>query len=444
MKTQLARLKRLELHARTFPKEEYTSLFHHIYAEETLRCCALELNENSAKGSDGVSVKEYLGELDDKVPSLSQSLIQQSYKPQASRRVHIPKAGSRKKRPLGIPCVEDKVVQKACKEVLEPIYEAKFCDYSFGYRPKRHCHDALDALGKTIQQRNVNYIVEADIKGFFDNVNHSILLELLQYRIKDKRVIRLIQRMLKAGIMEGGITKASTEGTPQGSILSPLLSNIYLHYCLDMWFKLIFKPQCQGEVYFFRYADDFVACFQYKTDATEYLKQMEARLERFHLEIEPSKTQMIEFGRYAQNNAKWQGLSKPSTFDFLGYTHYCSKTRYGVFKLARRTSKKKLTSKLKEYNVWLKKNRSKLGKHRIFQTSVNKARGHLNYFAINDNLNRCGNFLYQMMKLLFKWLNRMSQRKAYSWDRFIKALEWYGWPSVRRKVNLSPFRKIIR
>ena len=444
VKTELARLKRLAHRASISPREIYTSLYHHIYAKETLNCSLLELNEKAARGVDGVSVPEYKANMSSNIESLQVKLIKQSYKPQPSRRIYIPKIGSRKKRPLGVPCVEDKLVQKSCKEVLEPIYEAKFCEYSYGYRPKRHCHDAIDELGRTIQQKRINYIVEADIKGFFDNVNHDILIELLRYRIKDERVIRLIRKMLKAGIMEGGLTSASDDGTPQGSILSPLLSNIYLHYCLDMWFKVMFKPSCFGEAYFFRYADDYVACFQYKSDAEKYLKQMKERLERFHLEIEPSKTKLIEFGRFAERNAKQRGGPKPATFDFLGFTHYCSKTRYGVFKLSRRTSKKKLTSKLKEYNLWLKLNRSKLGKRRIFMTSVNKVRGHLNYFAINDNLYRCGNFILQMKRLLYKWLNRMSQRRAYTWENFVKALEWYGWPPVRRAVNLSPFKKSKR
>ena len=333
MKTELARLNRLAHRASVSPREKYTSLYHHIYAEETLKCSLLELREDAAIGVDGVSVLEYKADIDSNIKSLQERLVKQSYKPQPSRRRYIPKVGSRKKRPLGVPCTEDKLVQKSCKEVLEPIYEAKFCEYSYGYRPKRHCHDAIDELGRTIQQKRISYVVEADIKGFFDNVNHDILIELLSYRIKDKRIIRLIRKMLRAGIMEYGLTRASVDGTPQGSILSPLLSNIYLHYCLDMWFKLLFKPSCFGEANFFRYADDYVACFQYKSDAERYLKQMKERLERFNLEIEPSKTKLIEFGRFAEHNAKRRGDPKPGTFDFLGFTHYCSKTRYGGFKL---------------------------------------------------------------------------------------------------------------
>ena len=206
MKTELARLTRLAHRASVSPREKYTSLYHHIYAEETLKCSLLELREDAAIGVDGVSVPEYKADIDSNIKSLQERLGKQSYKPQPSRRRYIPKVGSRKKRPLGVPCTEDKLVQKSCKEVLEPIYEAKFCEYSYGYRPKRHCHDAIDELGLTIQQKRINYVVEADIKGFFDNVNHDILIELLSYRIKDKRVIRLIRKMLRAGVMEDGLT----------------------------------------------------------------------------------------------------------------------------------------------------------------------------------------------------------------------------------------------
>jgi len=439
MKTTLPRIKRIEQKARSSCREIYTSLYHHIYAEDTLRFSFSKLKENSACGIDGVSVSDYADELDENLKGLQERLGTLSYKPQPARRTYIPKVGSRKMRPLGIPCTEDKVVQLSVKEVLEPIYEQKFCKFSYGYRPGKHCHQALDALGRTIQQKRVNYVVEADIKGFFDNVNHELLIKLLRFRIKDERVIRLIHRMLKAGIMEDGLTSASAEGTPQGSILSPLLSNIYLHYGLDMWFEKIFKQNCRGEAHFFRYADDYVACFQYKSDAENYLRAMEERLKTYHLEIEPSKTKLMEFGRFAETNAKRRGQRKPETFDFLGFTHFCGKTRYGNFKIVRRTSRKKFTSKLKEFNLWLKLNRSRLKKKQIFETSVRKIKGHLNYFAITDNMERCVSFSYEMIQILYKWLNRMSQRRSYTWDSFNHALIWYKWPPIRKKVNISPF-----
>jgi RNA-directed DNA polymerase len=444
MKPKLERIRRIEQKAKESPREVYTSLFHHVYAEEMLTSSFRKLKKNAKPGIDGLTVSDYAENLQENLKGLQERLGRMGYRPKPSKRTYIPKVGSTKKRPLGIPCTEDKIVQMAVKRTLEPIYEEKFIEDSYGYRPGRHAHDAIDVIGRTIQQKKVSYIVEADIKGFFDHVNHDILLKLLEYRIKDKRMLRLIHRQLKAGIMEDGLIKASEEGSPQGSILSPLLSNIYLHYGLDKWFELIFAPNCRGEVYFYRYADDYIACFQYKSEALSYMEQMEARLNEFHLEIEPSKTKLIEFGRFAETNSRRRGGGKPDTFDFLGFTHYCSKTKYGQFKVARKTSRKKLNSKLKEFNLWLKKNRSKLGKRKVFKTSVKKLTGHLNYFAITDNYECCSTFEHRMKHLLYKWINRMSQRRSYNWNGFPKALEYYRWPKVRVKVKLSPFAGMKR
>lgn len=431
---------RIRCKAEKCPKQEYTSLYHHVYNVETLRQCYESLDGHRAVGIDGVTKAAYSKDLDKKLSELSKRLGNMGYIPQASRRVYIDKVGSNKKRALGISCLEDKIVEKAVKVVLEAIYELKFMDSSFGYRPNKSPHDALDALGRCIQQEKVSYVVEADIKGFFDHVHHEMLLTLLEYRIKDKRLLRLIRRMLKSGIMEDGLVKASDEGTPQGSILSPLLSNIYLHYALDGWFELVFKAQCRGAAYLFRFADDFVACFQYKSDAELYYAELIKRLAMFHLEIEPSKTKLLSFGRFAEENARNQGR-KPETFDFLGFTHYCGKTRYGNFKVKRRTSRKKFTYKLKEFKVWLKENRSRIKKGEILQTSLRKWQGHLNYYAITDNHKRCNAFGRQMVRMLFKWLNRQSQRRSYTWEQFNDVLLWLRWSPVRRKVDLCPFRK---
>ena len=430
---------RIRCKAKRNPRQIYTSLHHHVYNVDTLRQCYDSLDGRRAVGIDGVTKTTYGKDLERNLSELSRRLGRMSYYHQPIRRTYIDKAGSTKKRPLGISCFEDKIVEKAVKVVLEEIYDLKFTKSSYGYRPNLCCHDALRALGHCIQKGKISFVVEADIKGFFDHVHHEILMQLLAYRIHDKRVLRLIRKMLKSGIMEDGLTRASEEGTPQGNILSPLLSNIYLHYALDGWFEQVFKGKCKGAAHLFRYADDFVACFQYKSDAVLYYVELVKRLAIFHLEIEPSKTKLLAFGRFALQAAREQGR-KPKTFDFLGFTHYCGTTRNGYFKLKRRTSRKKFTHKLKEFNAWLRRYRSVLKKKELLKTALRKWRGHMNYFSINDNYKRCNAFGYQMQRLLFKWLNRQSQRRSYTWEQFRAVLRWIRWPHVTRKVNLYTCR----
>jgi RNA-directed DNA polymerase len=276
--------------------------------------------------------------------------------------------------------------------------------------------------------------------GSFDHMNQEWVMKFLGVRIGDERILRLIARMLKGGVMEDGLTKATEEGVPQGGVLSPLLSNVYLHYALDIWFERVFRRQCRGEAYYFRYADDYLACFQYREDAERFLKEMEARLEKFHLEVEPSKTKLIEFGRFAKEQAARRG-KKPETFDFLGFTHYGGETRYGSYKVKRRTSKKKFRAKLKEVKEWLQAERSHLKKGELLQGAKRRLQGHLNYYAITDNGRMCDAFRRQVMILLYRWLNRQSQRRSYTWERFHAALAWVGWPSVKIKHSLDPFRR---
>jgi group II intron reverse transcriptase/maturase len=362
------------------------------------------------------------------------------YRPGPKRRSYIPKPGNEKGRPLGISNLEDKIVEQATKQTLEPIYEAVFCDSSYGYRPRRSQHQCLDALGKTIQQRKVNHVVEADVKSFFDRVNHDWLEKFLRHRIGDERVIRLIKRMLKSGIMEDGLVQATEQGTPQGSILSPLLSNIYLHYVLDLWFSRRVKRQGKGEAYYFRFADDFLACFQYKSDAEAFKRRLEDRLEGFGLEVAKEKTHCIEFGRFARERANKRG-EKPKEFTFLGFTHYCGKTRNGHFKVKRRTSRKKLGQSLREFTDWAEKSRRVLKKGEMLRGARTRVRGHLSYYAITDNLERCSYYVYRATGILFKWLNRKSQRKAYTWETFNQALTWAGWPKLRVRKDLNPCRR---
>jgi RNA-directed DNA polymerase len=275
----------------------------------------------------------------------------------------------------------------------------------------------------------------------FDHVNQEWLLKFLKHRIGDERVLRLIVRMLKSGIMEEGLARASDEGVPQGGNLSPLLSNVYLHYALDLWFEGRFKRTCRGEAYYFRYADDFLACFQYREDAERFHEELAARLGQFHLELEATKTRLLEFGRFAEERAR-RGGQRPETFDFLGFTYYCGHTRHGHFKVKRKTSGKKYRAKLKETKEWLQRERSRLKKGQLLRQAKLKLAGHLNYYAITDNSEMCHLFRHQIMQLMYKWLNRQSQRRSYNWERFKDALTWVGWPSVKIVHHLNPFRRL--
>jgi RNA-directed DNA polymerase len=434
-------LTRIGERARQEPEARFTSLYHYVTDLEHLRACYAALPTDRAAGVDGVGKEEYGRNLEANLAELSAKLGRMGYRPQPVKRVYIPKPGTTKQRPLGILCFEDKLVEVALVRVLEQIYEADFIESSYGYRPERTQHQALDQLGRTIQQRRVNFIDEADIQGFFDHVNQEWLMKFLERRIGDERVLRLIVRMLKSGIMEDGLVRASDEGVPQGGNLSPLLSNVYLHYTLDLWFERRFKRTCRGAAYYFRYADDFLTCFQYREDAERYRKELGERLGQFHLELEPTKTRLLEFGRFAEERARRRG-QKPETFDFLGFTHYCGHTRNGHFKVKRKTSGKKYRAKLKEMKVWLQRERSRTKQGQLLQQAKLKLAGHLNYYAITDNSQMCHQFSHQVTQLVYKWLNRQSQCSSYNWARFLDALAWVGWPSVRIVHQLSPLRSL--
>jgi group II intron reverse transcriptase/maturase len=408
---------------------------------DNLRDCYEALDDDKAVGVDGVTKEQYGRNLEENLQDLSNRLKRMGYRPQAKRRSYVPKPGSAKGRPLGISCFEDKVVELAVKRVLEPIYEEIFEDSSHGYRPGRSQHGCLDKLGRTIQQKRVSHIVEADIRGFFDNVNHEWMLKFLQHRIGDPRVLRLISRMLKGGIMEDGLVRASERGTPQGSILSPLLSNIYLHYVLDLWFSRRIRKQSRGEAYYFRFADDFLACFQFKRDAEDFKRRLRVRLEGFGLELATDKTRCIEFGRFAREDARKRG-QKPKEFTFLGFTHYCGKTKKGYFKVKRRTSGKKFQQSIGKFREWARRSRCVLRKGEMLRQAKIRVVGHLNYYAITDNSDKCTSYLHHVTGSLFKWLNRKSQCKTYTWKGYRQALEWVGWPKPYIRKDLNPFRSM--
>jgi group II intron reverse transcriptase/maturase len=426
--------------ARKEPGLVFTSLYHHICDVDNLRACYDALEGRKATGVDGVTKEEYGRNLEENLRDLSERLKRMGYRPGPKRRSYIPKLGTEKGRPLGISNLEDKIVEEAVKRTLEPIYEAVFEDSSYGYRLGRNQHECLEVLGRTIQQKRVNHVVEADIKSFFDKVNHEWMIQFVRHRIGDERVIRLIIRMLKSGIMEDGLVRASEEGTPQGSILSPLLSNIYLHYVLDLWFSRRVKKESRGEAYYFRFADDFLACFQYKDDAEGFRRRLGDRLEGFGLRLAEEKTQCIEFGRFAREDANKRG-EKPKEFTFLGFTHYCGKTKEGYFKVKRRTSRKKLGQSLRKFTDWARKVRHVLRKGEMLRQAKIRVMGHLSYYAITDNMGRSSYYAYRARGILFKWLNRKSQRKAYTWASFNQALASIKWPAPRVRKDLNPCRR---
>ncbi len=433
-------LKRIGEKARKCPGLVFTSLYHHVTDTDNLRDSYNALDGRKVPGFDGITKAKYGENLEENLQELSDKLKRMGYIPKPKSRTYVPKPGSDKKRPLGISCFEDKIVEKAVKRVLEPIYETIFYNCSYGYRPKSSPHDCVRALGVTIQQGKVSYVVEADIRGFFDHVNHEWLLKFLKIRIGDKRILRLIHRMLKSGILENGLVKASETGTPQGSIISPLLSNIYLHYVLDRWFINRVISGCKGEAYLFRFADDFVACFQSKREADIFHRRLGEKLNQYHLQLAEEKTNCIGFGRFARGNARRQG-EKPKEFTFLGFTFYCGKTKDGRFKVKRRTSSKKLNQSLTRFTKWVRKSRKTLSKGELLRGAKSRVQGHINYYAITDNSKKCGNFVYFATRILFKWINRKSQRRSYTWEGFNQVLKWVKWPTVKIRVNMNPFER---
>lgn len=401
MQTKLERIAQI---AKENPKEKFTSLAH-LMDENMLKQCHKELDKNKAAGIDEVTKVEYEANLDGNIIDLLQRLKTHKYRPQAVRRVYIPKAGSNKMRPLGIPSYEDKIVQLALNKIITSIFEQDFLDSSFGFRPQRGCHDALKILDVYLSRRNINYIVDADIRGFFDHVDHGWMMKFLEQRIKDPNILRIVVKFLNAGIMEKGIFQKTYEGTPQGGILSPTLGNIYLHYALDLWFEKVVRKYCKGRAYIVRYADDSVACFQYESEARKYYKALMGRLAKFNLEVAEEKTKIIYFGERAYLESKNGGDDdkgpKPPTFDFLGFTHYCSCRSNGNFRVKRKTSRNKFTSSLKRCKLWLKENRI-IPIDEIMKKLRQKLMGYYRYYGITDNMRALWDYKHIVRNMLFK------------------------------------------
>lgn len=432
------KLQRIAEKARKEPDCQFTSLFH-LMDVEFLRGCFEWLRKDAAPGIDKVTKEEYGKNLEGNLCKLVERLHSMSYIPQPVRRVYIPKLGSTNQRPLGIPALEDKLVQAGLVRILGAIYEGDFIDDSYGFRPGRGCHDALRKLSMEVESGSIHVIVEADIKGFFDNVQHEWMMEFLSHRIADKRILRYVKRFLIAGVMEDEVLKATEDGTPQGGIISPLLANIYLHYSLDLWFTRRFIKTCEGRACLIRYADDFVVCFQRVGDAKRFREELDGRLGKFGLEVAAEKTKILEFGPLAKLKANARG-EKVQTFEFLGLTHYCSRTRNGSrFRMKRKTSRKKFKAKLLAFKDWLKKSRV-LPTPELMKRAAAKLRGHFAYYGVTDNSRGIGRFDHEIRKLLFKWLNRRGKRGCMSWKKFGMLLSKYPFPKLRIKVNLFATR----
>ena len=424
--------------AKREPRCQFSSLAH-LLNEDFLKGCYSSLGRNKASGIDGVSWKEYGKKLEENLKGLVVRLKAKQYRPQAARRVYIPK-DAHTMRALGIPAQEDKVVQKAVSRILEAIYEADFKDSSHGFRPRRGCHTALKAVDRTLMSRPINHVIEADIKGFFDNVSHAWMMEFLGKRITDPSLLRIIGRFLIAGYKDTELLVESEKGTPQGGNLSPMLANIFLHYVLDEWFENEVKPQVKGECHLVRYADDFVIMVRYKDEASKVVELIRERFKRHELELHPDKTRVISFGRYERENAHKQ-KRKANTFDFLGLTHYCALSRCGKHIIGRRTAAKRFRKKVKEMNQWLKAERNLLRLSEIWQTLAAKLRGHFQYYGISGNYRGIQRYSQCVIKLAFRWLNRRSQRKSFNWEQFAWDCKRYPLPKpqiVHRLYVLSP------
>ena len=421
----LQKLSSISYCAKSDPTFEFMSLAHHLNVE-FLKDCYLNLDRNKAVGIDEVSWLEYKENLDNNLITLVDKLKRKAFKPLPARRVYIPK-GNGELRPLGISAIENKIVESGIARIIGSIYEADFYDFSYGFRPNKNAHQALRVIGDEINFRPVNHIVEADIKGFFDNVEHDLLLDFLKLRIKDTSLLFLINRFLKAGYVDNNFLVKSEKGTPQGSILSPMLANIFLHYVLDEWFDKTVKSHINGYCKIVRYADDFICLVQFENDAKRILRALYNRFDKYKLQLHPDKTRVFSFGRLEKQNAVRQNR-KANTFDFLGFTHYCDKTRKGHFKIGRKTSAKKFRAKAKDLNLWLKKIRNRHLTQDWWKILSLKLKGHYEYYGISENYLSIYKFYKLAVKLARKWMNRRSQKKTMSWKKMINYLLLYPLP----------------
>jgi group II intron reverse transcriptase/maturase len=431
MDTKLARIAEISGKRR---EERFTSLIH-LIDKQALWDSHLEQPGDKAAGTDGVTKARYEADLETNLDDLLARMKRQAYKPQPSRRTYIPKDDGGK-RPLGIPAYEDKVVQRVMSKILNAVYEPRFLDCSYGFRPGRSQHMALKALDTLLMRQPVRYVVDVDIRGFFNHVDHEWLMRFLECDIADPNFLRLIRRFLKAGVIEDGAYEETDEGTPQGGLISPILANVYLHYALDQWFEVHVKRKlCRGKAGMVRFADDFVCGFERKEDAEAFYTALVERLGKFNLDIAEEKTKIIRFGRGSEAECKQAGLRKPGTFDFLGFRHYWGKGKSGKHRLLRKTSPKKFVKKVKEFKTWARENRH-LPEAEFVETVRKKLRGHYQYYGVSDNYGGIHAYYSAVLRLVHKWRNRRSQKRSFTLDKFKLFLIRNSFPMPQIVVNL--------
>jgi len=400
----------------------------YLINEETLCQCHRRLSGKKATGLDNTTKEEYGKRLKENITDLLARMKCQAYKPQPARRVEIAKA-SGGVRPLAISCYEDKLVQMATRDILEATFENEFLPTNYGFRKGKSCHDALREVNRVIMTKKVNYVLDIDLARCFDSIDHKLLMQAVEFRVTDKNIIRLLWRMFKAGILTDEELQLSNEGTPQGSIVSPILANIYLHFVIDAWFRRQ-QSNFTGEAYLVRYADDMLFFFQNQQEARRFYRKLRERLGKFGLTVQESKSKLLRFNRSVYLNNRGTGR-RNETFDFLGFTHYFGMTKNGKPRMKRKTIRKRLNAKLLEYKQWLRKKRNLLKGLEIIAKTKLKLLGHYRYYGVTDNCRSINRYFTEVVKMLFKWLNRRSQKRSFDWVRFKRNLEHWALPRPR-------------
>jgi group II intron reverse transcriptase/maturase len=428
LETTYTKLHRISELAKENPTLQFTSLAH-LLNVELLGDAYRRLRKDASPGVDGLTAQEYEQDLERNLQDLHQRLREGHYRAQPVRRVYIEQEGG-KRRPLGILVLEDKIVQKAATLVLDAIYEQDFLPCSYGYRPGRGPQDALNAIFRAIVLGKVNYVLDVDIKGYFQSIIHEHLMTFIQQRIKDRSLLRLIGKWLHVGVLEDGQLLPVMKGTVQGAVISPVLANVFLHYVLDEWMETVVKPRMRGEVRLIRFADDAIVCFQYREDAERVASVLRKRFAKYGLELNEEKTRLITFGRFAEGGLRKQGQKKPPTFDFLGFTHICAQSRNGKFTVHVRTARKRLRKAMQRVAAWCRDHRH-LAVEEQYRCLVRTLLGHYGYYGRRSNLTSLYRFLHFMKRIWYKWLRRRGQRRRLTWQAYNDFLRRHPLPHPR-------------